>query len=110
MPESNEKPIDIHSIGAGKVLLQAVWRDEHGNLYVKQAVGDGAVLCADFKLRANLIWSFVAAWISAMAATLNVDVAEIETDPMAEKSSIVRPDGQPYNATHGGRGRGSKSH
>lgn len=92
-----ETPIDPQALGAGKCLVQFAWRDQAGELYCIQKVGDGAVLCVDMALRSNLVWSAVAAWISTMAATLGIEVAEIETDPKAPRSGLVGPTGKPVN-------------
>lgn len=108
----NERPIDPHSIPAGRTLLQVAWRDEDGNLYVKQAVGDARHLCVDMTVRSRLVWSFVAAWISGMAATFGVEVAEIEMDPdRMRKSAIVGPGGKPYTLPDDNDGGGNpRSH
>lgn len=103
--ELTERFINPENVARDQVLLTVSWRGADGEWYFRQASGPAMPLVKDMELRTRLLWTFTAAWLSALAATHGVDVAEIEFDPTA-KSAIVDGKGKPYNSPHGsGNGR-----
>jgi hypothetical protein len=106
--EQVERYIKPENVDRGQLMFTVTWRGEDGQWYFRQASGPALPLIKDMDLRTRLLWSFNAAWLSAVAAVLGVDVAEIELDPMS-KSPIVNPKGVPYTSPHGSGNDGSGS-
>lgn len=107
---ATQKPINPEEIGRGRLVLQAMYRDDNGKLMVHQVQGDARALIVDHKLRKRVTWHWLAVVVSTAAAVFGIELATIEEDPDSAKSQILDPSGRKYNLPDGDpQGGGSQS-